>query len=59
MNKKVVLRKWLEYTLIIVNIFCIIILASECKDMTLFISKGIISMIIFLFNGVILEVYTK
>lgn len=59
MNKKVVLRKWLEYTLIIVNMFCIFILAGDCESWSLFIWKTIIAMIILTFNTTILEIYAR
>lgn len=59
MNKKIVLRKWIEYLLIIINIICVCLIAGDCDSMLLFILKGVISIIVIFFNSIILDTYGR
>lgn len=56
--KKRKLKKWVEYTLVTINAFMFIIMASECEDLKIFITSHVIALIIFAFNSYILGKYT-
>lgn len=50
-------RKWVSITLVIINIFAVIIMASECDDLKMFITSKIIATNIFILNNMLLMKY--
>lgn len=56
--KTLKLRKWVEYTLIIINIFALIVMASDCDSMKVFLISHIIATIVFVVNSNLLIKYT-
>lgn len=60
-KKRVYLKKWVDYLLLSVNCFLVILLASinDFKNILLYLSITIISIIIISINGIILNKYSK
>lgn len=56
--KKIRLRKWFKYYLIIINCFLILILAGDTENFLLFTLKNIIGIILFIFNHCLLAKYS-
>ena len=56
--KKVRLRKWIKYYLIIVNCFLILVLAGDMENIVAFTIKNVIGITLFLFNNYILFKYS-
>lgn len=56
--KRLKLRKWAEYSLIIINILAFIVMASECESTKVFIISHLIAAIIFVLNSHLLIKYT-
>lgn len=52
------LRKWAEYSLIIINILAFIVMASDCESTKVFIISHLITLIIFVLNSHLLIKYT-
>ena len=52
------LRKWVEYSLIIINILAFIVMASDCESTKVFIISHLIALIIFVLNNHLLIKYT-
>lgn len=58
-NKKIVLKKWLESVLIIINFIMFVIFASDMNDTNLFIISHVSALIVFMFNSFILYKYGR
>lgn len=58
-KKKKVLKSWVEKTLVITNLIMVIIMASECKNFTVFLISHIVAFVIFVANSIILINYGK
>lgn len=56
--KKLRLRKWIKYYLIIVNCFLILVLVGDMENIIAFTIKNIIGIVLFLFNNYILFKYS-
>ncbi|MBR1653666.1 MAG: hypothetical protein IJ690_02050 [Clostridia bacterium] len=57
--KKRILKSWVEKSMIIINIFAIIIIASETTNTTLFVISKIIAFVILLTNSKLIIKYGK
>ncbi len=57
--KRYVFKDWVVMTLGIINLFLIMLMASECEDVfTLFITN-VVALIIFLFNSILILRFGK
>lgn len=55
--KKIKLRSWFKYTLLIITLLTGIIVVSECKTIKIGILKAIIGLPIIFINSYVLSVY--
>ena len=53
------LKKWVEYTIIFIQMILFVLLGSDCENTKLFIYSKIIILIIFGFNHMILKRYSR
>ena len=56
--KKIRLKKWVEYSLISINTFMFIIMASDCENLIVFVTSHLIALLVFCFNTYLLGKYT-
>lgn len=59
MKKKVILKKWVEYILLIIQFILILILGAESDNFTIFLISKLIALAIFFVNHLILVKYTR
>ena len=57
--KKFRLRKWFEYTLVILTFVSMLVMISECEDTLVFIISHLTATMIFVINSTILINYSK
>lgn len=57
--KIIYLKRWVEVVIIFIQVFMVMILASECDDFKIFIISKIIALLIFMFNHFILYKYSR
>lgn len=57
--KKRYLKKWVEYSIIIIQFLLIMILSADGVNFNVFIISKIIALLIFYINHLILKNYTK
>lgn len=57
--KKFRLRKWFEYTLVILTFVSMLVMISECEDTLVFIISHLVATMIFVINSTILINYSK
>lgn len=57
--KIIYLKRWVEVVIIFIQVFMVMILASECDDLKIFIISKIIALLIFMFNHFILYKYSR
>ena len=58
-KRKLYLKKWVELTIIFIQVILFMTLAGDCDDLKIFIVSKIIALIIFFVNHLILVKYTK
>lgn len=55
--KKRVLKKWVLYGLVGINIMALLVMTSECDDLKLFITTHLLSAIILIINSALILKY--
>ena len=58
-DTNVVLKKWVEYILLTIQLMLILILCAESNNFTIFLISKLIALVIFFVNHLILVKYTR
>lgn len=57
--KKLIFKKWVEYVLIIILLFCIMFISAECISFKAFIISKIICILVIIVIGLLLKKYGR
>lgn len=57
--KKLVLRKWVAYLLIAINVLAFIVIASDVDDLKLFVVSHLVAGIVFACNSMLIIKYAR
>ena len=57
--KRLRFKKWVEVSLIVINVLMILLMAAEVKDTLLFVVSHLGAAIVFVFNSYLLMKYTN
>ena len=57
--KRTIVKDWVAYTLVVINILLLMFMAGDCEDMTIFVVSKIIALVLFVFNSFIIVKYSR
>lgn len=57
--RKLVFKKWVTYLLVVINLLAVLIMASDCKNISTFIIVHLVALIIFVINSMLLIKHSK
>ena len=57
--KRLVLRKWFAYVLVIINMFAFCVMASEVEDLKLFVVSHLVALLVFASNSMLIIKYCR
>ena len=57
--KKTVFKNWVSYTLVTINILIVMLMSADCESLSLYITKDIVCLMVFLMNAYLLKKYAK
>ena len=58
MKKKLKLKKWVEYTLLVINFLMLMIMGSDYGNLAFFTISHLIALLVFMLNSYVLSKYT-
>lgn len=57
--RKLVFKKWVTYLLVVINLLAVLIMASDCENISTFIIVHLVALIIFVINSMLLIKHSK